>query len=275
VVVAGVVAALVTGYLVGSRGDESTPAAADLDLPGPGLVAGSVREGADAWERVTFEVVLHNSGAEPAVVYLSRIGPVDVHRDVTRGPVRVAAGATALVDVAAPSACEHDLDAAFTTVTADVDRGEGRQPEEIPLLDATALLDYLDGVCRAPTTDLPASALEGVWALEEVYGRQAADEDQVLMWFRPDGTFVADRAGQLFTVRAGLRGRYVLGLGVLRMRVDGGSWCEPGQGAVWQVHRRTSRLLDLRYLRGSCPFEPEGLWKLRQVLTSVPPGVAW
>ena len=112
VVLVGLVAALVTGYLVGVQGDEGSPAVADRDT-GPALVAGSVREGPDAWERLSFEVVLHNSGPEPVVVYVDRIGPVDVSRDVVRGPVRVSAGATALVDVEAPLACDHDPDAPF------------------------------------------------------------------------------------------------------------------------------------------------------------------
>ena len=104
VVVAGLLAALVTGYLVGVRGDEGTPAVADREDAGPSLVAGSVREGPDAWERLSFELVLHNSGTTSVVVYLERIGPIDVRRDATRGPVRVAAGSTALIDVVAPMA---------------------------------------------------------------------------------------------------------------------------------------------------------------------------
>ena len=275
VVVAGLLAALVTGYLVGVRGDDGTPAVADREDAGPGLVAGSVREGPDAWERLSFELVLHTSGTTSVVVYLERIGPIDVRRDATRGPVRVAAGSTALIDVVAPTACDHDLDAPFTSVTAAVDAGEGRRTTSIPLLDAADLLDYLDGVCRTPTADLPASALEGVWALEEVFGRQAEDEHHLLLWFRPDGTFVVDGQGQLFTTRAGWRGRYTLREGVLRMDTVAGTVCEAGQDVTWQVHRRTSRLLDLRFVEGNCPDEPGGLWKVRQVLSSVPAGVDW
>lgn len=275
VVVAGLVAALVTGYLVGLRGGEGAPAVADREASGPALVAGSVREGPDAWERLSFEVVLHNPGPTSVVVYVDRIGPVDVRRDVVRGPVQVSAGATALIDVVAPAACDHDLDAPFTTVTADVDAGEGRRTTVIPLLDATELLDYLDGVCRTPTTDLPEAALEGVWALEEVYGRQGEDEHHLLLWFRPDRTFVVDATGQLFTSRAGWRGRYTLGGGVLRMETDGGTTCEPGQDVTWHVHRRTPDVVDLRFASGSCPYEPGGLWKVRQVLAGVPAGVEW
>jgi len=274
-VVAVALAALAAGYLVGSRGAEEAPAVADREDTGPGLVAGTVREGPDAWERVSFEVVLHNSGPTSVVVYVNRIGPVDVRRDVTRGPVHVAPGATALIDVVAPSACRHDLDAQFTTVTAEVDAGEGRRSTSIPLLDAADLLDYLDGVCRTPTSDLPESALEGVWALEEVYGRQAEDEHHLLLWFRPDGTFVVDGQGQLFTPRAGWRGSYAVRDGVLRMVADAGPTCDSGQDVTWQVHRRTPRLVDLRFLEGTCPYDPGGLWKVRQVLAGVPEGVDW
>jgi len=274
-VVAGLAAAVVTAYLVGVRGSEGTPAAADREESGPSLVAGSVREGPDAWERVSLEVVLHNSGPTAVVVYVERIGPVDVRRDVTRGPVNVAAGATALIDVVAPSACDHDLDAPFTTVTGQVDAGEGRRPASIPLLDSTDLVDYLDGVCRMPTTDLPASALEGVWALEEVYGRQGEDAHHLLLWFRSDSTFVVDGRGQLFTTRAGWRGRYALRDGVLRMVSRAGPTCGAGQGVTWQVHRRTPRVVDLRFVAGSCPDDPGGLWKLRRVLDGVPAGVDW
>lgn len=273
--VAGLVVALVVGYLVGLRDDEGAPAVAAREATGPTLVAGTVREGPDAWEQVSFEVVLHNSGTTPVVVYVDRIGPVDVHRNVTRGPVPIAAGATALIDVVAPSACDHDLDAAFTTVRAEVDAGEGRRPTSIPLLDATDLLDYLDGVCRSPTVDLPASALEGVWALEEGYGRQAEDEHQLLLWFRPDGTFAVDALGHLFTRRAAWQGRYVLRDGVLRMTTGAGTTCERGEAVTWQVHRRTPRLVDLRFVEGSCPFDPLGLWKVRQLLAGVPAGVDW
>ena len=275
VVAAGLLTALVVGYLVGVRGDEGTPAVADRDGGESGLVAGSVREGPDAWERLSFELVLHNPGSESVVVYVERIGPIDVQRDVIRGPVRVTAGSTALIDVDAPLACDHDLDAPITTVTAAVDSGAGRRLTTIPLLDATELLDYLDGVCREPTSDLPASALEGVWALEEVFGRQTEDEHHLLLWFRPDGTFVVDGRGELFTERSGWRGRYRLGGGVLRMETDAGTVCEAGEKVTWQVHRRTSRLLDLRFVKGTCPDEPRGLWKVRQVLSSVPAGVDW
>ena len=271
----GLVAALATGYLVGVRGGEGTPAVAERELTGPALVAGSVREGPDAWERISFEVVLHNAGPTPVVVYLERVGPVDVRRDAIRGPVHVAAGATALIDVEAPTACDHDLDAPFTTVTAQVDVGEGRNVRSIPLLDAVDLLDYLDGVCRTPTADLPESALEGVWSLEAVYGRQGEDEGALLLWFRPDGTFVVDGRGQLFTTRAGWRGRYSLRDGVLLMVTGDGTTCEPGQDVTWQVHRRTPRVVDLRFVSGSCPYDPGGLWKLRQVLAGVPAGVDW
>ena len=274
--VGGLLAALAASYLVGVRGGEGAPAVADREpAAGPALVAGSVREGPDAWERISFEVVLHNSGPTSVVVYLERIGPVDVRRDVTRGPVHVAAGATELIDVVAPTACDHDLDAPFSTVVGDVDSGEGRRPTSIPLLDATDLLDYLDGVCRTPTADLPVAALEGVWSLEEGYGRQGEDEHLLLLWFRPDGAFVADARGQLFTARAGWRGRYTLRQGVLRMVVAAGTTCEAGQDVTWQVHRRTPRVLDLRFVAGSCPYDPGGLWKLRQVLTAVPAGVDW
>jgi len=274
VVVLGLVAALVTGYLVGVQGDEESPAVADRDTR-PALVAGSVREGPDAWERLSFEVVLHNSGPEPVVVYVDRIGPVDVSRDVVRGPVSVSAGATALVDVEAPSACDHDLDAPFTTVTAAVDSGEGRRATVIPLLDATDLLDYLDGACRAPTADLPEAALVGVWALEEVYGRQGEDEHHLLLWFRPDRTFAVDGTGRLFTAQAAWQGRYTLREGVLRMVTDRGSTCERGRDVTWQVHRRTPDVVDLRFVTGSCPYDPAGLWKIRQVLADVPAGVDW
>ncbi len=265
VVVAGLLTALVVGYLVGVRGDEVTPAVADRAEDEPGLVAGSVREGPDAWERISFELVLHNPGPEPVVVYVERVGPIEVQRDAIRGPVRVTAGSTALVDVEAPRACDH-LDAPFTTVTAAVDSGAGRRTTTIPLLDATDLRDYLDGVCRAPTSDLRASALEGVWSLD---GRP------LLLWFRPDGTFVADGRGRLFTERSGWRGRYRLGGGLLRMETDAGAVCEAGEHVTWQVHRRTSRLLDLRFVEGSCPDEPGGPGTVRQVLTSVPAGVDW
>ena len=274
-VVAGVLAALVGGYLVWDGGEEEPPAAADRPVPErTDLVAGTVREGADSGVRLSFEVVLHNSGAVPVVVYLDRIGPVDVQREVTRGPVRVAAGSTVLVDVVAPTACDHDGDVPFTTVAADVDEGDGRRPATIPLLDATDLLDYLDSVCRPATTDLPASALEGVWSMEQVYGRQGTDE-QPLVWFRADGTFAISDEGRVFTRGAGWRGSFAVRDGRLLMVAGAGDRCEPGQDVVWQVHRRTTRLLDLRLLEGGCPFEPGGMWTLRRVLAGVPAGVDW
>jgi hypothetical protein len=271
-----VVGALVTGYLLAGRATDGAPAPGGREVTGPTLVAGTVREGPDAWERVTFEVVLHNSGPAAVVVYVDRVGPVDVRRNVTRGPVLVAAGATASIDVEAPSACDGpDTGARFTTVTADVDSGDGRVPVVIPLLDATDLLDYLDTVCRPPSTDLVVSALVGVWTLEEIGGRRADDDRPRLLWFRPDRTFVMDGRGQLFTARSQWRGSYTVRDGVLRMVTAGGTVCDPGQHTSWQVHRRTPRLVDARVLGGSCPAVSGGLWQVHRILSGAPNGVEW
>lgn len=266
-----VVVAVLVGYLLGTRETEPVGAASDPVDPADALVAGVVRETYPIGDDLAFDVVLHNGSAEPLEVTVRAIGPVTVVQPDR--PITVPAHASRTVGVTVPATCSEDT-GALTRLAADVGTGPTWRRVELPVLDAGDFAAYLSALCAEPTAE-PGVAIEGVWALERAFARWNRSEGSLLLWFRPDGTFVADDQGRLFTREASTSGDYRLRGGRLRMVFRTGFVCAPGDGTTWALHRRTSTALSLRYLSGVCPPEPGGVWVLERVLSSVPGGVDW
>ncbi|HEX4978320.1 MAG TPA: hypothetical protein VFV40_10690 [Nocardioides sp.] len=266
-----VVGALVVGYLLGSRGGPGGAASTEASDPVDALVAGVVRESYPVGDDLAFDVVLRNGSARALEVTVLALGPLDVSQP--EGPSSVPAHASRTLVVTVPTTCPGEPDGP-AEVTAQVVAGEERRRVVLPVTEAGDFSDYLTALCAGPTRESRAS-LEGVWALERAFARWNRSEGSLLFWFRPDGTFVADDRGRLFSRDVVLTGEYDVRRSRLHLVTRAGVACAPEDGAVWDLHRRSDTLMSLRYVSGSCPREPGGVWVLRRVLESVPHGVTW
>jgi hypothetical protein len=239
--------------------------------PGETLVAGVVRETYPIGDALAFDVVLHNGSAASLEVTVRAVGTVAVVQPDR--PVTVPAHASRTVAVTVPETCSGGT-GALTRLTAELGSGAAPRRVELPVLEAGDLASYLTALCAEPTVE-SGIGLEGVWALDRAFARWNRSEGSLLLWFRPDGTFVADDQGRLFTREVAASGDYRVRGSRLRMVFRDGFVCAPGDGTTWELHRRTSTAVSLRYLSGGCPREPGGVWLLRRVLSSVPAGVEW
>lgn len=269
VLVAG---AVLVGYLLGSRDTEPVGAAAVAPDPVESLVAGVVRETFPIGDDLAFDVVLHNGSAEPLEVTVRAVGPLRVLQPDS--PARVPAHASRTVAVTVPTVCPGDS-GEVGRLAAEVRAGTGAGRRVVlPVVEADDFAAYVTVLCAGPTVETSA-ALEGVWALDRAFARWNRTEGSLLLWFRPDGTFVADDQGRLFTRQASTSGDYRVRGSRLRMVFRDGFVCAPGDGTTWELHRRSAAVLALRYVSGVCPREPGGAWVIERVLSSVPGGVDW
>jgi hypothetical protein len=266
-----VVGAVIVGYLLGSR--ETAPVGAASDAPDPveALVAGVVRETFPIGDDLAFDIVLHNGSGEALEVTVESVGPFDVRQP--ERPAQVPAHSSRTVAVTVPTTCSEEP-SALTRLTAEVGTGAAARRVDLSVLDAGDLAAYLTALCAEPTAGYGV-AVEGVWTLERAFARWNRSEGSLLLWFRPDGTFVADDQGRLFTREASTSGDYRVRGARLRMVFRTGFVCAPGDSTTWELHRRTATALSLRYVSGGCPREPGGVWVLERVLSSVPGGVEW
>jgi hypothetical protein len=117
-----------------------------------------------------------------------------------------------------------------------------------------------------------------VWLLETAYGHLKEFAGIHLMRFNPDGTFVADPEGGLFSGDQALWGPYDLHGRLLTIDIEGGYGCRPGSTATARAAIRSANSLSLAWLRGGCPDAHGDVWILRRLLLDVglpprPPGV--
>jgi len=267
-----VVGAVLLGYLLGSREAEPVGVASDAADPAEALVAGVVRETFPIDDDLAFDIVLHNGSAEPLEVTVKSVGPLEVRQP--QSPAHVPAHASRTVAVTVPTTCPGD-DGTISRLTAEVGTGTGvGRRVLLPVVEAGDFAAFVTALCAGPTAETRA-ALEGVWALDRAFARWNRSEGSLLLWFRPDGTFVADDQGRLFTREASTSGDYRVQGSRLRMVFRKGFVCAPGDSTSWELHRRSASVLALRYVAGVCPREPGGAWVLERVLSSVPGGVDW
>lgn len=269
-----VAAALALGFLAGGHsgaqswwGDEERPVEAG-SLP---VVAGSVRESGTVADHVSFELSFYNAGHRPVSVALRSVGPVSF--PVGGGPVVALAGRSrGDVRFVVPPTCAFDPTAPYESVTVHLTRGPGAGRRVVlPLLEPGPLPGYVSSLCAIPTAPT-LDEVVGLWLLEEAYGRWTGGEGVHLLRFDEDGSYAADSQGRGLSGRVAVKGRWWLEGGVLETRVDGGYACNPGATGVWQASVRTHRMLDLRNVRGTCPYDPGGVWLLRKLSGVEDPG---
>lgn len=262
------VGSLLLGYLWGSAGTEPVDAAAQERDPTEVLVAGVVRESFAIDDDLSFDVVLRNTGADPLEVTVRRVGRVEVVQP--ERPGRIPGHASRTLEFTVPTTCPFGSAGSLAELTADVGGGGSRRRQvTVPVLEAADLAGYVATICARPTTETRAS-VAGLWVLEESFTRWTADEGILLMWLRPDGTFVVDNGGRLFTRDAATAGVYSVSGSRLSLVSRDGLACARGNTNVWDVHRRSATVISLRYVSGSCPREPGGVWVLSRVLPELP-----
>ncbi len=180
----------------------------------------------------------------------------------------------------APANCDQPVPTSLDSVRLRITDDDRRTEVDVPLPDqARLLLEYQHAVCAPPSDDLTHHQLEGVWLVDQVFAGWPTPADAYLLRFDPDGTFVADPRGSLFSGRQGVWGRYRLDGELLTTDVTGGYGCDPGQRAVWRVGLQADGRLRMVWVRGSCPESTRGVWLSRRVLRDVglpsrPPGRA-
>lgn len=261
------VGSLLLGYLWGSAGTEPVDAAAQERDPTEVLVAGVVRKSFAIDDELSFDVVVRNTGADPLEVTVREVGRIEVVQP--ERPTRVPGHASRTLDITLPTTCPFGSTGSMAELTAEVGTGTRSRRITVPVLEPGDLAGYVAAVCARPTTETRAS-VEGLWVLDEAFARWTADEGILLIWLRPDGTFVADNGGRLFTRDAATSGAYRVSGSRLSLVSRDGLACARGNTNVWDVHRRSATVISLRYVSGSCPREPGGVWILTRVLPELP-----
>jgi hypothetical protein len=275
---AGFAAGLLVGGLLGVlvAGTEVPWSIAD-DAHQPTVVAGVIQTPATGdVNGPLFALPLHNSGDASLEVTGIRFDDLDIELAEVPHPV-VPAGEWGLVRFHAPPDCFLGVPERLESVRLHGRTADGALAQELPLAEGGRnLLDYHEAMC-APQVMPQAKDLTGAWVLEEAFGEQDLVGVMVLR-FRSDGSFIADPEGLAFLhVEHGVEGRYSLRGRRLRVDVQGGYACAPGDRAIWRpslvdgpvtdaVGERPP-LMTLAWLSGQCPDDTDGqIWTLRRVL---------
>lgn len=255
-------AGLLAGFLAGGH---STPAPESPVLAEPlQLVAGSVEPVSSG--RGQFEVSIHNSNAVDVTVSVVGIPDWDTTPHIS-ADVHIAPGTWQDVRFTAEVNCTQPP---FTVRSLEVRTRHQSSTlrTELPLaIPGTALRDHHLVECT-PAATLERDQLVGVWMLDEVRGEESWLADRLMIWLRPDGTFVWDAEGELLGSHPGSVGRYAAHHGRLRFRVTGGWNCHPDDLLVWSTRLLPEHQLHLELERsaGSCSDGPGLVWVLRRVL---------
>ncbi|MGY1616774.1 hypothetical protein ACI797_08510 [Geodermatophilus sp. SYSU D00691] len=257
------VGGLLVGLVVGGGGDILSgggPAGGDSAAP---VAVGPVEEAPT--ETPAFVLRIFNPGEHDIEVTLVEVAGWAPDRSTTAS---VGAGSWGLVEFSAPVDC-HRAVRDVRSVHVRVRSSSGVTERELPLpVSAGTLLDYHEAVC-APPAPLTADELAGVWLLEEVYGSFKSGESVHMIRFDPDGTYVMDPQGGLFTGRPAVRGSYRVDGAVLTTTAEGGWACGagPGETATWLASIPADGELRLALQPGSrCPEGDGDVWLTRRVL---------
>jgi hypothetical protein len=179
-------------------------------------------------------------------------------------------GAWRNLQFAAPADCDRVTALSLGSVRLRVLSGHRRTDTALPLPDeGRLLLDYQRAQCASALQPLTQHYLEGVWLVDRTYGEFPSADDSYLMRFEPDGTFVGDDEGALFSGRPAVRGRWRLRDELLTIDVTGGDGCPTGRQTVWRVAAQPHDRLRLVWLRGTCPVGNGYVWLARRVLHDV------
>ena len=270
------VACLLVGFLAG-RTDVAGDSSADSGSSSVHLVAGPITNVTGTFNGADFALPVLNSGGDEIEVTLVDLAGWDKS-------LRFNSTATLPPDewgqvaFRVPADCRHPLPHSIGEVTLRVDTANEPFETEVPLPDARTLLDYQNAYC-AESRALRPQQLAGVWIVEKAYGEWVGLGGVHLMRFNPDGTFVADPEGGLFSRDQGVYGTYQLdNLTLTTTRQGGYASCRSGETA-WRVTLGSAGRLLMAWERGQCPDGPGDVWIARRILRDVglpaqPPGTA-
>ena len=271
-------ACLVAGFLAGGRSGVLTPsdAADDATLSVP-VTAGSVDNVEGAEDGAEFELAVFNSGEQEVEVSVLDLGGWGA--ELLDSPsVTIASENWEEVRFTARADCADPLPGDVSAFRLQANTSTEQYEGDVPVSDVDALVQYHEAVCATPDMIRP-SQLAGVWLVEKVYGPWAVLEGVHLMRFNPDGTFVVDPEGGLFSGDQGVWGTYRLHGELLTIRTEGGyASCPRDATTTARAAIRPDESLSLAWLRGTCPESNGDVWIARRVLRNVglpsrPPGV--
>lgn len=190
------VACLLLGFLAG-RTDLVGSSSAASGSSSVHLVAGHISNVSEAFSGAAFELPVLNPGEDEIEATLVDLGGWDksLRFNLT---ATIAPGEWGQVEFRVPADCRHPLPHSIGEVTLRVKTSTEPFETEVPLPDASTLLDYQDAYC-ANSAPIRPQQLAGVWILEKAYGEWTGLGGRHLMRFNPDGTFVSDPDGGLFS----------------------------------------------------------------------------
>ncbi|MGY1809287.1 hypothetical protein ACI8AF_18125 [Blastococcus sp. SYSU D00669] len=257
------VGGLLVGLVVGGGSDVLSRGGAAGGASAAPVAVGPVEEAPT--ETPAFVLRIFNPGEHDAEVTLVEVAGWAPDRSTT---ARVEGGSWGLVEFSAPADCRRPL-GDVRSARVRVRSSSGATERELPLpVSAGTLLDYHEARC-APPAPVTADELAGAWLLEEVYGSFKSGEGVLMIRFDPDGTFVMDPQGGLFTGRPAVWGSYRVDGALLTTTAEDGWACEPGPGgtATWLASVPAEGELRLALQPGSrCPQGEGDVWLTRRVL---------
>jgi hypothetical protein len=261
---AGLAVGLVVGertHLIGAGSSSSDGTVAGPLTAGP---VGQITEGPG--QRWDFELPVFNSADQEVDARLVAFGsfPSPLLGATVEN---LSPGTWGVIPFSVTPNCDKRAPRALTTVRVRVQAPDGGSVTELPLPgEGEVLLDHHRTFCANANPVDPAD-IAGVWMVEKVYGKDTDLVEPRVMRFNPDGSFVADQQGELFTEDADQRGTYRVEGELLVVEVAGGYLCRAGAEVVWRVTSDGSDRMSMVWVRGDCADGAQGdAWVAQRVL---------